>query len=767
MYNNLIEMSEDYKNESDDQIIKQALEDQDSWFSYYTQNIRMASFMRAFLYLDNAQWGVGELADRSLRGKVSYQNNMAAPIIRKLISEERAASPQSIVVAVDANIPTKVTKLKTKLSEQIEYESKSDLVYAHCYADMLEIGWGQIDLVAEPESPTSFHNVLRVKKPYDVVYSYWDNSAQHENKIDGDFAGCYFFMPLHKAQLKYDEKDIQSIGLPQYWGANYMANMRKDVVVLLRHYRKCYGKIKMVKLDDGAEMPEKVYKIVVKELKKQYKEQLKQYNQVVKSLEDEAKSRGLPDELTQRIVSDIPVPEKAEIPKIVKSKTCMDFYIEQLILSKNKVLDRTIIPIKVIPQFYVGGDNKLVNGVEVPQPYAANAVMPQRQINLICSEQFDNIGRSFGLRCIAHESAVEGKEPEYQRPNISNLMTYKTVDGGDPASSAPQFRYISGVDPNLMGVYQQSQEDLKAVLGRYNENLGDQSNAYGYEAILNRQLNGDMASGIFPDNLNKVIAEVGKAKMEWMPFVYDTERSILVRNKDGTTEFVTINRPTGETDAAGNLILENDIRIGRYTVEVYGGLSFAAQRLAGMQFLNKMFENDEDLKHDLFDLYLDLAPFPFVNEAIKRLKQTGYINPEVVAEEEGEPPPKQKPNPVQILAKLKMVSEIETIKTNRMKSKVDVLKSVLELKKEIALAQINAVKEVGKAQAEAEKAKLDAAKEEMTLLADSVESMAEIAESESKAQVEQIDDALKLVEDMIEKEMESLSSIQTSKTNQV
>jgi hypothetical protein len=765
----LIKMSEDYDNESDDDIIQQALIDQDSWFSYYIANIRMATYMRAFLYLDNAQWTSGELADRNLRGKVSYQNNMTAAIIRKLVSEERAAAPQSTVIPIDSNIPTKVTKVKTKLNEQIAYESRSDMVYATCYADMLEIGWGQINLQAVKETTTSFHNVLRITKPEDVLYSYWDSSAEHENKIDGDFAGYYFFMPKKRAEMQYKESDIVSLGLPQNWGATYMSSMRKDVVVLACHYRRCYGEITMVKLDDGAEMPKKVYTIVVKELKQQYKKQLSQYAEMISNLENEATERGLPKNIINDIVSKIPKPTPAEIPKITKTQVCMDFVIEQLILSKNKVLERTKLPIKVIPQFYVGGDNKKVNGMEIPQPYAANAVMPQRQINLICSEQFDNIGRSYGLRCVAHEDSVSGKEQEYQRPSISNLMTFKTVDGSDENSqtSSPKFVYVSGVDPNLLGIYQQAQQDLKTVLGRYNENLGDESNAYGYEAILNRQLNGDIASGIFPDNLNKAIAEVNKAAMDWMPFVYDTERSVLVRNKDGKTEFVTINRPTGEEDGAGNLLLENDMRIGRYTVEVYGGLSFAAQRLAGMQFLNKMFDMDDELKHDLFDLYLEMAPFPFTNEAIKRLKETGYINPEVVAEDEGEPAPKPKPNPVQILAKLKMMSEIESIKTARIKSKADALKSILEFKKDIANAKIEADKEVGKAKADAEKAKAELAKEEVDLLADTVESYAEIVEAESKAQSEEIENAMKVVEDMMDREMVHLSSIETSTKDEV
>jgi hypothetical protein len=760
MYN-LISVSSEHKNQTDQDIIKKSTEDGDTWYQYFNSAIKTAAIMRSFLYIDGAQWTPGEAADRQMRGKVTYQNNMTAAIIRKLISEERAAAPQGMVIPIDANVPTKVVKIKTNLMEQIAYESRSDMVFANTYADMLECGFGGCELRAVPESTTSFNKVLRIEKPDDVLYMYWDSNAKHENKIDGDFAGSYYCIGKQEAEHMYDTTDIQSVSLPPYVGPNYKAKMRKDTIILRRHYMKCYGKITMVKLSDGAEMSKKIYQSVIKEMRGQYEKNLEKYNQMVADVAAEAQKRGLSEQIAEFAISRIPEPQEPDIPTIKKTKRCMAFYIELLVLSKDKILERERLPLEFIPQFYVGGDDKQASGMQIPQPYAANAMMPQRQINLICSEQFDNIGRSYGLRAVAHEDAVKGKEPEYQRASISNLLTFKTVDGAGENSqtSAPRFQYISGVDPNLMQIYQQAQQDLKTVLGRYNENLGDESNAYGYEAILNRQLNGDIASGIFPDNLNKMIAECYKLAMDWMPFIYDTERSVLIRNKEGQTEFVTINRATGEQDDSGNLVLENDMRLGKFTVEVYGGVSFAAQRLAGMQFLAKNFEQDPDLKHDLFDLYLDMAPFPFTNEAKRRLRETGYINPVVVAAEENKPPPKPKPNPVQELAKIKMVSEIESMKSKQASDKLNMLKTVLDFKKAIAGMQIDADKEKFKAEKAAEEAKADAMKEGIQVFGDTIESFADVAKADAEFQSQNIDKAMDLMQSIIDKEMKGLESI--------
>lgn len=733
-----LKMSDDYKNQTDMQIINEALENCSDFFKYNLNNITVAIKMRNFLYVDGGQWETADKLDRGLRVKTCQTLNVTEPIVRKLISEERASDPQCIVIPMDENIPTEIIKTKSGLHESIVYESDAATVFSKCYADMVECGYGQVNVVVKPESPTSFNMVQRYEAPEDVLYSYWDATDPHPNKINGDYAGNYFFLPKKTAEMTYDVKGIQSIGLPNYWGTNLHTLLRADVLVLLRHYRKCYGTITMVKLEGGAEMPYKIYRAVEKEIKENYEKQLADYKLVVYQKKKQAEDNGHSDEQINMLLSIIPEPEMPEIPKILKKKKFTDFFIEQLILSKDKVLKREILPIKKIPQLYSGGNDKKFLGVTITQPYAANAVTPQRLINYITSEQIDNIGRSLGFRVVAHEDAIEGREDDYKRSSISNLLTYKSTD--NDGIVPPKFEYVSGVDMGLMQVLQEQQENIKGVLGRYNENLGQQSNAYGYEAILARQLNGDIASGIYPDNLNNTVAESAKIQFEWMPFTYDTQRGILIKDDEGETKFITINRPNGDEDEFGNLVLENDMRKGSFTVEVHGGLSFQTQRLAGMQFLEKLMMDDDALKHDLMDIYLGLSPFPFKNEAIKRLKETGYINPEVIAAEEGKPPPKPKPNPMQELAKLKMMSEIKQLQAQEFKSKMDAIQSLVKLKTDLAQMQSDEIKA------------------EIQLMSDTVEAYSSIIEAEAKTQNEAINSSVDLMQQILDKEIKELES---------
>jgi hypothetical protein len=736
MAKSYLKMSDDYKNQTDAQIIREALENNSDFFKYNLNNIQVAISMRNFLYVDGGQWVSADVADRKLRAKTCETLNVTEPIIRKLISEERASDPQCIVIPMDENIPTKLIKLKTGLHESIVYESNAKMVFSKCYADMIEAGYGQINVVTRPETPTSFNMVQRYEAPEDVLYSYWDATDPHPNKINGDYAGNYFFMAKKTAMMTYDVDRIESIELPNYWGTNFYTMLRKDVIVLLRHYRRCYGTITMVKLEGGAEMPYKIYREVEKEIKLNYEKQLAEYRIVVYQKRQEMEEKGFSEEQINLALTRIPEPEMPEIPRILKKKKFTDYFIEQLILSADKVLKREILPIKSIPQLYAGGNDKKFLGITITQPYAANAVTPQRLINYITSEQIDNIGRSFGLRVIAHEDSIEGKEGEYKRPSISNLLTYKgtETDGIVP----PKFEYISGVDMNLMAVLEEQQQNIKAVLGRYNENLGQESNAYGYEAILARQLNGDIGSGIYPENLSNVIAEAAKIQFEWMPFTYDTQRGILVKDSEGETKFVTINRPTGEEDEYGNLVLENDMRKGSFTIEVHGGLSFQTQRLAGMQFLKEIMQGDDTLKHDLMDIYIGLSPFPFKNEAIRRLKDTGYINPEVVAEEEGKPAPKPKPNPLEELAKLKIMGEIKQLQAQEFKSKMDAIQSLVKLKTDLA------------------QMKNDEVKAEIQLMSDTVEAYASIIQSEAEANDKSINASVDLMQQILDKEIKEL-----------
>lgn len=712
-------LSDKYKNETEADILKEAVDNQSCFYDEYQFNIMNGMKMRNFLYADEGQWYGTEITDRRLRSKTYDQINVIEPIVRKIIAENRSADSQAIVTPTDSNLPTEIVNLKSDLLEQIAYESCSQTVFGNVFADMIDIGFSVAEVVSEPESECSFNNVLRFKNIPEALYSYFDTFAKHPNKIDGDFCGYFFPMSKFSAELMYDDDTIQSVGYPGIMFNDYRFNSRKETIVLAKHYRRVHGTIEMIKLEDGAEMPKSAYISVKKEILQSYRRAEEAYNAKIQQTIELGKLKGMQDEQIAQAIANLDKPSQPYIPEIAKTKRCKTSYVEALILSKYKILKRDILPVKDMPLFYIGAYDKMVRGRTTCQPFAANAVAPQRLLNYVTCEQMDNIGRSFGSRVIALDEAIVGEEQQYARPSISNLLKYKRSSTGDLVR--PDIVVESGVDVNLLQVQNQCMEAIKAVTGRYNDNLGEESNAYGKEAILQRQMNGDIANSLYAENLNYAIAEINKVALDWMPFVYDTERSILVRDKEGQTRFVTINRPTGDTDEIGNTVFENDIRLGSFGVQVYGGSSFMSQRMAGMQFIDRFMQQDPNLMHILGDIYIKLSPFTFKNEAINRLKASGYIDPAITAEEEGKAPPPSKPDPVQELAKLKVIEQITSMKQQAEMHKIDLIGKVVDLKEkqaqnkaeidksimELIGSTAEALEKGVQAQAEAENAQID------------------------------------------------------------
>ena len=159
----------------------------------------------------------------------------------------------------------------------------------------------------------------------------------------------------------------------------------------------------------------------------------------------------------------------------------------------------------------------------------------------------------------------------------------------------------------------------------------------------------------------------------------------MIRLKDGRLDYKVINKNTYELDENNELRIENDMTIGDYTVQVYGGASFATQQVMQVNFLTNYTRlNPQALLPLTADEILKCAPFPFSNELITRVRST-IVPPQIISEEEGKPmPPPPPPSPQERLMEAKIFAEIEKMRMSQEKMKHDmvelVVNSVLKMK---------------------------------------------------------------------------------------
>ena len=774
-YDSDIEQYSNLDGATDAEVIKASNECISAWGDYWGTPIKQGVEMRSFMYLPDGQWLKSHLAERNLLGKSAIQINLLLAIERKILAEERAANPEIDVIPENADVKSKKLKIISGLLADIEYQSDAPTIYSGVYTDERDLGYGAAENTIEKESPTSFNNVIRMCRVDDALATFWDTGAKHPNKIDSDGCGYFKTASINKLRREYPDKRIdksESFPLPKYYD---FYSVGVDEIVTLKYWHRNYFESEIVMLEDGAQMDIKTYEkckedsaTINKALEKRYQEVVEQIISKAKEVEEiERKKSGnqdfkIPEEILEDAIAKVPEPDLVVVAPIKKDRKCkemkqkyMDWWIESFIITKTQVLERKKWPLKDAPLFFAPGDIRKCSGKEIPLPAMRSSAPAQQLLNITISEIIDSMNRAFGPRVFAHCDVIAPFRQSYIRPTASNLLEFDNPDEVPESLVRPELVNAPVVDQSLLMVMEQAINLLQYTTGRYRDNSAADTNGMSGVALDKRQVADDLSTGVYTDNLNKLIAEMSRQRLELIPYVYDTERTILLRNKDGTTEYQVINQVNGDMDDQGIPMRENDLSEAKFGIEVQGGASFTSQRTQAANFLLQLSDGDDKLKSLSLDLLLQQTPFPYTNELIRRLRESGYIDPAVVAQEEGKSLPPPKPDPLQQIEEMK--SQVE---------KAHLMKEVLEL-----FMQHHQHQEAN--EIEKEKNKLAAAK----LVADVAEHMIDAEAKEVEAMVEHekvlgaaldghIDSTTEMITNLLTMQEDTLNTVKKSLTNE-
>lgn len=729
---------------SDDEIARYSSHCAGEWQNSYQTAIEIAKKSRAFTYKDGGQWDVGVKAERVNRGLMAVEYNMIRQYIRNMVAEYKQNNPSATVIPTSDKIPSMPVEKLTGLMHHIDYESNSKYVNGCAYHDQLVSAWGGIEIVSMRESPTNFNQVLRKVAVQDVLECGWDVNAKSQCKIDGDWAFRDFSMS--KAQLRRDHPDLDFNNLQSVSNTDASISANSSSQILLRRfYAKNYYTVTVYKLDTGEEIKESDYEKKIEQIALDNINNKQKYENEVAELE----KKGLPRDY-------IPEFEPEEIPEIVSKFKDSDWDVWLFICTANTCIQRIKLPIKYIPLVFVPGEMAVMDGREQPQPYAIDAFTPQKALNYYISDILDSVNRAYGTRAIANDQSIEQYLDDWLRPKAINVLRYQTGTNGQRVD-APTITSSPSCDPNLLSLVQQSIEAIQTILGRNTADVNNQPKASSGKEYLYRMLSMNTVGGIYPDNLNMAIAEVDKVILEWIPYVYDTERTIKIRNKAGQIEYMTINQTTGDHNE-GNFTKENDMsNIKDYSVEVYGGPSFAAQKLAGMEFMIDIMDiNPQKYAPLILDKVVEQAPFGFSQEIVQRLIKGGAIDPEVLPPNEQ---PKQKgPSAEQKVMEMEMKLKVMKQYADFMIAEADTKQKLIDSKIKLVESMEKLKSEKAKANAEQDKAAMETMDTLVKAEAENVTALAAISQASSVADNAVIETAGSLVSQVIEQQNGMLRS---------
>lgn len=302
-----------------------------------------------------------------------------------------------------------------------------------------------------------------------------------------------------------------------------------------------------------------------------------------------------------------------------------------------------------------------------------NAIDAQRMYNYWRTMETENIALAPKTPFLVADDQIEGLEQEWNNLNTVP-MPYVRYNAN---SQAPMPHQIH--PPQIPTAYANASavcvDEIKSTTGLFNASLGEGGTESSGRAILARQREGDTATFLWVDNLNRAIRYTGKILVELIPKIYDSERIIRVLGPDASNEQVAINRVVG--DGMGGTTIINDLSFGRYDVIVESGPSFATKRIEALNNMVEIARMNPAIMQVAGDLMVKAMDWEGAEEIAERLKL--MLPPQILAAEkqcdDGEEGPQIPP---EIQAQIQQGMQL----IEQQKARIDELEDELEDKDE-------------------------------------------------------------------------------------
>lgn len=248
------------------------------------------------------------------------------------------------------------------------------------------------------------------------------------------------------------------------------------------------------------------------------------------------------------------------------------------ILEKKKRWVGTTIPI--IP---VAGKRLDFEDKRIYRGLIHNAKDAKMAENFFLSAAVERIGLAPLAPWLVTAEQIEGYENFWDNANKTNTpyLPFKHMGEGYPVPSRVQPPPMPVAEVQMAGVFT---DKVKAAIGMYDASVGERSNETSGRAILARQRESDVSSFVFMDNLSKAIRRLGIIACEVIPKIYDSERIVRLRNKDGSTAFVPVNQSVKDEQTGATIII-NDMQTAKFDIVVKTGPSYTTQRMEAVEAL--------------------------------------------------------------------------------------------------------------------------------------------------------------------------------------
>lgn len=546
-----------------------------------------------FINSEDGQWSEDVVEKRKDRPR--YTIDRISGALNQLIGNQRQTRTGiKVIPQTDGN--EKTAQVLTGLIRSIEQLSNADNAYDSAFTEQITGGYGGWRILSDFESDDSFDQTLTIKPVNSASSSlFFDPAAQEYDKRDANFAFLTTAMLLEDFKEKYPDAAPIDFNHDRYKDARIREWFGEEGVRLAEYWYKIPFKKKIGLLSDGR----------VIDLEEE------------KKVLDELKTSGV---------------------TIVREREVQSFKIEMRVMSGVEFLtEPQQWAGKHIPLVPVYGETALIDNRMYIRGKVRKAKDAQRIYNYATSAAIE-------------ATALTPKDPiwitpEQAKGNEVALRNFPTQNSPfmmynpDPLSpGAPQRGGAPQLQTALLQQVNQAATDIHSTTGLEPASLGNVPELKSGKAIEAQQAMGDRGSYIYQDNLRKSKQYTGEILVDLIPRIYDTERVIKVLGADENIEEVTINEhqyndlnePILDRET-GDLVIVNDLSLGKYSVTVTTGQNFATKRQETVNQLVNLSASSpmvQELALDLIVDNMDLNKGDEIKSRIrKRMIEQGIVKP--------------------------------------------------------------------------------------------------------------------------------------------
>jgi len=514
-------------------------------------------------HLAGIQWDEAVKEAREAENRPCLTINRLPQFVRQVTGDIRKLNPAIRIIPSDIGATKELADINAGIIRGIEYECKASAVYEGAAESAAQCGIGNFRILTEYESDDSFNQVIKIKRIHNPFAVYWDPAAKESTREDADWCMIIEEMKLDDFEDAYPKDEAAGVDADDE--VSDLGNWYEGGTVKVAEY---YWK------------------------------------------EPVRKKIGLL--ATGEVVED---PTAAH--NTVKVRTIDTHKLMWAKISGKDVLEKAQeVPCRHIPVVAVTGEEMTVGDAIVRTSVIRFARDAQKMYNYWRSASTEMIALQPKAPYLVTAKQIQGQEAEWAAANDSNAAYL--IYSPDEKAGTPQRLPPPIPSAGMLQEISMASEDMKATTGIYDAGLGQRSSETSGVAIRQRQMESDISTSIYTDNLAKAIEHCGRILLSMIPKIYDTNRQISIVDDEDQEDMIEINGKVMTNQGQADL---NNLSIGKYAVRVSVGPNYTTRRQETQDGMMKFVQAVPQAGQIAGDLIAKSMDWPDADKLAERLKK--------------------------------------------------------------------------------------------------------------------------------------------------